>query len=126
MEAATAKAWAVKVSVSVSDGGIDDLVEGDGEEEEVGGTGEVDPFAFLVLFALLKLAVDILHPIMASNAVGIVDDNVVVVVVGGTVAFSLISSAGSCLPSIAALSLEVVLVGVVAFSRKSGAPSLKA
>lgn len=119
------KAWAVKVSVSVSDGGIDDLVEG--EDEEVGGTGEVDPFAFLVLFALLKLAVDILHPIMASNAVGIVDDNVVVVVVvGGTVAFPLRSSAGSCLPSIAALSLEVFVVGMVALSRKSGAPSLKA
>lgn len=57
------KTCAVKASVS--------LFDGDKAEEEVtGGTEEVDPFAVVVLIALLKLAVGILHPNMASNAVG--------------------------------------------------------
>lgn len=74
----------------------------------MGGTGEDDP---VLLALLLKLAVDILHPIMASSAVGVV---VLVGVVEGIVVLSLRSGAPTCLPPTAELSLEdVVVIAVV-------------
>lgn len=113
------KTCAVKASVSVSDGGKDD-------EEETGGAEELDPFAFVVLLSILKLAVAILHPIMASNAVGVLFGRVVVVV-AGVAMLSIRSDTGTCLPLAAMLSLvALVVTGGLTFSRKLGAPSRKA
>jgi len=58
------KTCAVRASVSASNAGT-------GDEEEIGGAEEDDPFASEVVIVPLNLAAGILHPIIASKAVGV-------------------------------------------------------
>lgn len=97
------------------------------DEEVTGGIEGVDMFPVALLVALLKPAGGIFHPIMASNAVGVLVGRVAPVPVEeGAVMLSVCSGTNTCLRLTEVMSLTTLVTGGLVFSRRFGAPSRKA